>query len=182
MQVRYNAPVVITFSILCVAVLLLSLLFGGSFLEAFSAPGRGAFSARDPFDWLAILLHPLGHASWEHLLGNLSIILLVGPMLEEKHGSRAMVLMIVITALVTGLLNVFFFSSALMGSSGVAFMMILLSSFVNRGAGDIPLSFILVALLFLGREIAGDGAVGVSHFAHLVGGMMGALFGFLRHR
>ena len=182
MRLRYNAPVVITFAVLCVAVLLLAKVLGPDFLKAFTAPGRGGFSARDPFDWVALFLHPLGHATWEHLLGNLSIILLVGPMLEEKHGSGAMVLMMLITALVTGILNVLFFSSGLVGSSGIAFMMILLSSFVNRASGEIPVSFILVALLFLGREIAGDGAVGVSHFAHLVGGALGALFGFLRHK
>lgn len=184
MRLRYNAPVVLTFSILCLAVLLLAFFFGADFVKTgFAVPGRSGFSARDPFDWLRIFLHPFGHVGWEHLLGNLSIILLVGPMLEEKHGGKALVLMMMVTALVTGLLNVLLFSTGLMGASGIAFMMILLSSFVNRGSGDIPISFLMVALIFLGREVAQIGTTAhVSQFAHLIGGAMGAVFGFVRRK
>ncbi len=184
MRIKYNAPVVLTFSLICLAVLLLAVFFGTSFVQSgFAVPGRASFSARDPFDWLRIFIHPFGHAGWDHLLGNLSIILLVGPMLEEKHGGKALLLMMVITALVTGLLNVLLFNTGLMGASGVAFMMILLSSFVNRSSGDIPLSFLLVAAIFLGKELFQIGTTAyVSQFAHLIGGTMGAVFGFVRHK
>lgn len=183
MKLRYNAPVILTFALLCLAVLLLALLFGGEVAQAFSVPGRGTFSPRDPFHWVRIFLHPFGHAGWDHFLGNISIILLVGPMLEEKHGGKALVLMMVVTALVTGLLNVLLFPTGLMGASGIAFMMILLSSFANRGSGEIPISFLLVALIFLGREIAQTGTSShISYFAHLIGGAMGAVFGFVRRK
>jgi hypothetical protein len=40
-----------------------------------------------------------------YFIGNFSIILLVGPMLEESYGSRYLVIMMVITAFATGVLN-----------------------------------------------------------------------------
>jgi membrane associated rhomboid family serine protease len=110
---------------------------------------------------------------------------LIGPILEEVYGSGALLIMILITAFVTGVLNVLFFSSGLLGASGVVFMMILLASFTNFSRGEVPLTFILVLILFLGRELfdsfGGEAANGnISKFAHIVGGFIGSLFGFCR--
>jgi len=114
-----------------------------------------------------------------HLIGNFSMILLIGPMLEESYGSLALLVMMVITALVTGVLNVLFFTTGLMGASGVAFMMILLASFTNFSRGEIPLTFILVLVLYLGNELFKSFETGtINYFAHIAGGFCGSLFGF----
>jgi membrane associated rhomboid family serine protease len=129
--------------------------------------------------WVTLLTHAAGHTSWNHLVGNFSIILLIGPMLEEAYGSFALLAMIVITALITGILNVLFFPTSLLGASGVVFMMILLASFTNFSLGEIPLTFILVLILYLGEQVMNSlGASNISHFAHIVGGFCGSLFGF----
>jgi membrane associated rhomboid family serine protease len=102
-------------------------------------------------------------------------------MLESSYGSRSLLLMIAVTALVTGALNALFFRTALLGASGVVFMMILLASFTNFTEGEIPLTFILVLALYLGREIFNSfSANNVSEFAHIAGGVCGSLFGFFR--
>jgi uncharacterized membrane protein YdcZ (DUF606 family) len=89
--------------------------------------------------------------------------------------------MIAVTALVTGALNVLFFTTGLRGASGVVFMLILLASFTNFSKGEIPLTFILVMLLYLGREIFNSfSSNNISEFAHIVGGFCGSLFGFFR--
>jgi hypothetical protein len=89
--------------------------------------------------------------------------------------------MISITALITGALNILLFPKALLGASGVVFMMILLASFTNFKKGEIPLSFILVLILYLGREILNSfSANSISEFAHIAGGFCGSLFGFFR--
>ena len=70
--------------------------------------------------------------------------------------------------------------SALLGASGVVFMMIVLSSFTEMKKGGIPLTMLLVAALYLGSEIA-DGLTrtdNVSHLTHIVGGVSGIVFGF----
>ena len=181
MRIKYNAPTVLTFALFCALVLLLSKTLLPGLDQWFMVPGRGAFSPRSFRNWVSLFTHISGHANWSHLINNFSLILLVGPMLEESYGSLSLLLMIAITALVTGVLNVLFFRTALMGASGVVFMMILLASFTNFSHGEIPLTFILVLALYLGAQLVSSfGADNISQFAHIVGGFCGSLFGFFR--
>jgi rhomboid protease GluP len=89
--------------------------------------------------------------------------------------------MILVTALVTGLINLAIFDTGLLGASGIVFMMILLASTANIRQGEIPLTFIAVSVIYLGGEVVR--AVGdedqISQMAHLIGGVVGAVFGFL---
>jgi membrane associated rhomboid family serine protease len=106
--------------------------------------------------------------------------LLIGPILEERHGSVRLLVMILVTALVTGIATLLLSSHPVMGASGVAFMMILLASMANVRSGEIPLSFIAVAIIYLGGEVVASFRNDqISHMAHLVGGSVGAVFGFL---
>lgn len=184
MKIKYNAPTVLSYSIFSAIVLMLSLYLLPNLNKAlFMVPGRNAFSFGSPLDWFRLFSHVAGHADWTHLISNFALILLIGPILEELYGSLSMLFMIAITALVTGLLNALFFSSGLMGASGVAFMMVLLISFTNFKRGEIPLTFLLILVLYLGREllnaiVAPDN--GISEFAHVAGGFCGSLFGFFR--
>jgi len=189
MKIKYNAPTVLTFAFLSAAILILSQTVTRSLTEQwFLVPGRGNFSPYSFRCWVTLFTHVLGHANWPHLVSNFSFILLIGPILEEIYGSLSLFFMIFITALVTGVLNILFFSSGLLGASGVVFMMILLASFTNFNKGEVPLTFILVLVLYLGRELfntfGNNNALGVSgnisEFAHIVGGFIGSLFGFFR--
>ena len=90
-----------------------------------------------------------------------------------------MLIMIAVTALITALLNNFFFPSGLMGASGIVFMMILLSSFANLKQGHIPLTFVIIVVLFLGKEVYNSLKMdNISQFAHILGGICGSIFGF----
>ncbi|MDR1617744.1 MAG: rhomboid family intramembrane serine protease [Treponema sp.] len=182
MRIRYNAPTVLTFAFVSFLVLVLSRTLLPSLANAwFLVPGRGNFSVGSIRNWFSIFSHIAGHADWTHLLSNFSFILLIGPILEENYGSVSLLFMILITALVTGILNVLFFPRPLMGASGVVFMMILLASFTNFNRGEIPLTFILVLILYLGRELVNSfNSNNISEFAHIVGGFCGSLFGFFR--
>ena len=61
--------------------------------------------------------------------------------------------------------------------------MILLISFTNIRAGEIPLTFIFVVLLFLAKEfIAIFETNNISEFGHIIGGICGGAFGFLLSR
>jgi len=131
--------------------------------------------------YIRLFTHIAGHANWLHLFGNFTLILLIGPMLEEKYGSRLMLIMILTTALVTGLLNMALFDTGLMGASGVAFMLIILSSITRIKSGFIPLTFILIVALFLGKEVFDAFEQdSISQFAHIMGGICGSVFGFMR--
>jgi membrane associated rhomboid family serine protease len=182
MKVKYNSPTVLTYAFLSAIVLLLDqLLFPALTENWFMVPGKGHFDSSQIRMWITLFTHVIGHASWNHMLSNFSFILLIGPMLEISYGSPSLLLMIIVTAIVTGALNVMLFRTALLGASGVVFMMILLASFTNFTEGEIPLTFILVLAMYLGREIFNSfSANNVSEFAHIVGGFCGSLFGFFR--
>jgi rhomboid protease GluP len=181
MRIRYNSPVVLTLTLLATAVLIIDQVSGGTVIPRYfvtypglRGPGGSFLSA------LRLLSYVLGHQSWIHLMSNFSFILLIGPVLEEKYRSGPLFVMMLVTALATGVLNALFFRTGLMGASGIVFMLILLSSFSNIRSGDIPLTFILILVLFLAREIvASFGQDNISQFAHVIGGICGSLFGFV---
>ena len=134
-----------------------------------------------PLTYVRLLTHVFGHEGWQHFIGNMAYILLLGPMLEEKHGALKMTEVIVVTALVTGVVNyVFFWNTALCGASGVVFAFILMSSFTSFREGEIPITFILVAVIYLGQQIY-EGIVlqdNISNMAHILGGVVGGILGF----
>ncbi len=180
MKIKFNSPVILTFSLLSALVYFLNEATGGSVIHSFMLR-RVDFS--EPATLFTLVSHTLGHASIEHLIGNLTFILLIGPIVEEKYGSKLTLIMIVVTALVTGLLNVLLFNTGLMGASGIVFMLIILVSFTNSRNGEIPVTFILVALLFIGKEVlAALHHDQVSQFAHIIGGVCGGVFGYLGSR
>jgi membrane associated rhomboid family serine protease len=58
-------------------------------------------------------------------------------------------------------------------------MFIVLVSFADAKDGTIPLTFILVVLFFVGKEIMSSiGNDNVSQYAHIAGGVLGGVFGF----
>ena len=178
-KISYNSPVVLTFVLLCLLVLLMSIgTHRRSTTLLFMTYPSSLFS---PLTYLRFFTHVLGHSGWEHLIGNASYLLLLGPMLEEKYGSKTIVEIILMTALVTGIVNYIFFPSvALCGASGVVFSFILLSSFTGFREGEIPLTFILVAVIYIGQQIFQGITVNdnISNMAHIVGGIVGAVIGY----
>jgi len=184
MRIRYNAPFTLTFALACAAVLAANqFLVPNLIKDWFTVGGQGSFQWNDSTSYLRLFSYTLGHSGWDHLLGNLSFILLLGPVLEEKYQTPTLVVMVLITALVTGLLNVFLFPTSLLGASGIVFLMILLVSFANVRAGEIPLTFVAILALYLGKEVfdafKNDN---ISQFAHIAGGICGAIFGFVTLR
>lgn len=176
-KLSYNAPVILTFSLIAALVQVVAETVWPEITVRYFAVRPWLES---PVDFLTLVTHIAGHASWEHLFGNFTLILLIGPMLEERHGSLSLFVMILITALVTGLVNVLFFDTMLVGASGIVFMLILLASTANIRQGEIPLTLVLIALLFLGKELVDAFRHDqISQMAHLVGGAAGAVFGFL---
>lgn len=181
-KIRYNAPVILTFSLLAILILLLSTSVWPRLNLQYFATGS-PMQWNSLVDWFRLFSHALGHAHWSNLTANLTLILLLGPLLESRYGSRSMLVLILLTALATGLINVALFKTGLMGASGVVFMLIILASMSDFRAGSIPLTFVLVAIIFLGREVMAilDSDT-ISQLAHLIGGVVGAAAGLLMRR
>ena len=180
LRLQYNAPVVLSFALLSLGVLLLNTLTGGRSNRLLFSVYRS--SLLQPLTYPRFFLHVLGHASFTHYISNMMLILVVGPPLEEKYGSRPLLWAIAVTALVSGLVYWLFFpGAALLGASGIVFMMIVMSSLAGMKDGAIPLTLILVLMLYLGGEIVKGITLSdnVSQLTHVIGGLCGAFLGIV---
>lgn len=176
--ISYNAPVVLTFAFISLFALILNQITGGTSNRLLFSVYRSDFSF---FFVIRLVGHSLGHANWAHFAGNMTLFLLLGPILEDKYGSGRLLWMIVVTAVVSGLLNIMFFPHvALLGASGIVFMFIILSSASCMVDNRIPLTMILIVVVYLGAELvdAFTKQDNVSQFTHIIGGVCGAIFGF----
>ena len=176
---QYNAPVIVSFALLSALALGINILTGGKANKLLFCIYRCPL--RDALCYPRFLLHVLGHAGYSHYINNMLLLLVIGPAMEEKHGSKKILIFIVVTALVTGLAQFIFFpGSALMGASGVVFMLIMLASLAGADEGAIPITLLLVAALYLGGEILSGVTKTdeISQFAHILGGVCGVVFGF----
>lgn len=183
LRITYNAPVVLTMVAISFLATLLNYITGGVLGQLLFMTYHSPLAS--PMTWLRAFAHIFGHVDWSHLIGNMSYLLLLGPMLEEKYSSRKLVAVIAITAFGTSLVNYLFFPNvALCGASGVVFAFILLSSFTSFKAGEIPITFILVAVFFIGQQIYMGIAEqdDISNMAHIVGGMIGGIAGYVLNR
>ncbi len=177
-KISFNSPVILGFTLFSLVALLLAQVTGGGTNDLFFSVYRAPLT--DPLTWVRFFGHVLGHAGWQHFIGNIMLILVIGPLLEEKYGSGEVLFVILITAFVTGLLNFALFPQVqLLGASGVAFALILLSSFVSVKEGEIPLTFLLVAVIYIGGEVINGIFIrdSVSNLSHIAGGAVGAVLG-----
>lgn len=183
LRISFNSPVVLGFTFICFGALILNLITSGASNEYLFSVYRS--SLLNPLTYFRFVGHIFGHAGWEHFMGNIMLILVVGPLLEEKYGSSNMIFVMLSTALITGLVNFIFFPHIqLLGASGVVFALILLSSFVSIKEGSVPLTFILVALVYIGQQVF-DGLFvrdNISNLTHIIGGFVGAGIGFALNR
>lgn len=182
-KLQYNAPVILTFALLSAAALFLDALTGGIITSKLFSVYRS--SPLDPLGYLRLFLHVLGHADFAHYVGNMVMILVLGPMVEERYGSGKTLLLIAITALATGLLHCILSpGSALLGASGIVFMLIFLASLAGMRKNRIPLTLLLVALLYFSQEIYSGlfQADNISQLTHIAGGLCGVGLGFFLRR
>ena len=178
-KITFNSPVVLVFVFICVGVQVLSTITGGATTQMFFTAKPGPWT--DPLTYLCLVTHIFGHAGWDHLIGNMSYILLLGPLLEEKYGSGRLVGIIFASALAASIANIVFLNVGVLGASGVVFTFILLSSVTGLREGELPLTFLLVAALYFGQQVYGAFFVrgNVSYLGHIAGGIVGGVVGFL---
>lgn len=181
-KISYNAPVILTYTFISGLALIISTLeIGDTNKLLFSVY---PFEPRNLLGYIRMFTHIIGHSSINHYIGNFMLILLIGPILEEKYGSKNIFKMIIVTSFITGLFSIAFFDIRLQGASGIVFMFILLASIVNIERGKIPLTFILVLLFYMGEEVI-NGLIktdNIAQYTHIVGGICGAYFGYLLGR
>ena len=173
----YNAPVTLTFALVSFIVLVVGMITKGKSTRLFFEVYRSKISVA----WFIRLFgHVLGHSSLAHYASNMTLFLLLGPVLEEKYGGSTLLEAFGIVAVISGLVNIIFFPGvALLGASGIVFMMIILVSATDLRRGEIPISMILVMVIYLGAEVWSmvTRHDNISQLTHIIGGLCGAGIG-----
>ena len=99
----YNSVVILSFFFISLFVLILNYITKGkSNITLFSSYRSNLLN---PITYVRLFTHIFGHANWGHFMNNFLYILLIGPMVEEKYGSINLIIMILVTAGVTGIIN-----------------------------------------------------------------------------
>lgn len=179
LRITFNSPVILGFALLSGIALALGFITGDLITQMFFTTYPSSWL--NPLTYLRLFTHVLGHANLSHYLNNMLLFILIGPMLEEKYGSTRLLFVIAATAFITALINNIFFSTGLLGASGVVFAFIILASMTSFREGEIPLTFLLVLVLYLGKEVFNGlfTADNISQMAHLIGGACGGIAGFV---
>ena len=181
MRLRYNAPVVLTFALLAILILMLNASIMPRLSPRYFALGStvdwGSLT-----DWFRLFSHPLGHASWTQLTGNLAFVLLLGPPLEARYGSRWLLLLMLITAFTAAIVHVLLFKGMLLGAGGIVFLLLVLTALADLRAGELPLTVVLLAVVFISSEVLFATHSNAAQLAHLIGGGIGAVAGLLLRR
>ena len=173
---QYNSVVILSYFFISLLILILSK-FNKKFKNLFTSSRGSIFN---PLTYIRMFTHVLGHDNFMHFRNNFIYILLIGPMIEEKYGSINLLKMILITAFLTSLINIVFSNKKILGSSGISFMLILLSSLVNIESGKIPVTLILIFMFYVVSEIF-EGIFkkdNISHISHIIGAVSGIVFGY----
>lgn len=177
-KIQYDAPCALTFALICAIALLWNWLSGGWANEHLFSVYRSSLA--DPFTYVRMFFHVFGHQDFSHFFNNISLFLVLAPIVENRYGSIRLLVCFIITAFVSGLIHfVLFPSTVLLGASGIVFMMIFLASMASAKGGVIPVSLILVGTIYLGKEVWQLIFVrdNISQLTHIVGGICGIIFG-----
>ena len=182
-KISFNSPVILSFTIISGIVLLLNYLTGGITNSLLFSVYKS--NMMNPLFYVRLFGHVLGHANLEHYASNMILFLLVGPLLEEKYGSKKLFFIIMLVALVTGIVHILLpGNSMLLGASGVDFAFIILASITGNNDNKIPLTLIIVAIIYIGQQVYQGILVrdSVSQLTHIVGGAVGGIYGLMNKR
>lgn len=183
LKISFNSPVVLSFTAICFIALVLNWITKGYTNNLLFSVYHSSLT--QPLTYIRFFGHIAGHANWNHFIGNITLLLVIGPLLEEKYGSLNILFVILSTALVTGIVNYIFFPNIqLLGASGVVFAFILLSPITSFKEGTVPLTLILVAVIYIGGQIYDCIFVNdnVANLTHILGGMVGASLGIIMNK
>jgi len=175
-RIRFDSPVTLAF---VTAALFATLTPGASALLRLDP--IGPVNAVNPRWYLGLVGHALSHQNLAHLVGNGAMLLLLGPGLERLLGSGRFCAMLAALTVLTGLsasIVLVFTQRSLIGASGLVFALIFVHSLRGAKRNEIPISTVLLALLWGSKELVGlfDRSQ-VSNSAHLNGAFWGLLFG-----
>lgn len=139
-----------------------------------------AFDYQSVADYFRIFTYPFGFSSWNQMTANLVFILLLCPRVESAFGKFFTFMLILVTVVFAGVVCVCFSNSVIYGTSGIVCMLLILSIYISIDKKQIPLSYVLLAVIYFMREIISIIDTNtIEVFCHFAGSLAGSLMGIL---
>lgn len=189
LKINLDSPVAIFFTGICLILFILDYFaLKGKIssvltLSPTNASGELPFIANNPVSYLRIVFYAFGFKTPVTLITNLLFLMLLGPAIEERYGSVVIGIMMGVSVIFSGVLNACFCTTSLHSFSCIIFMLIFLNSFMSITKKKIPVSFILIVLLYITKEIlekTGENGFGIIQILICIaGGLCGSLLAFL---
>lgn len=176
---QYNSVLILSYFLISLGALILNYVTFGKSNDILFSSYRS--SLINPLTYVRFFSHAIGHQDFKHFTNNFLYILLIGPMIEEKYGTINLLIMMLITAGITGIINFIIGKKRILGASGIVFMLIMMTSFVNIQTTKVPITLILIFLFYVVNEII-DGVSkkdNISHTGHIIGAICGCFFGYI---
>ena len=102
-NLQYNSVLILSYFFISLIVLILNAITSGKTNQILFSSYRS--SLLNPLTYIRFFTHAIGHTGWHHFSSNFLTMLLIGPMIEEKYGTINLLIMMLITAGITGIIN-----------------------------------------------------------------------------
>lgn len=130
------------------------------------------------------------HGSVQHIIFNMLALVIFGPEIERKYGSKNFIWFYLISGVLCGISHLLFMGGACVGASGALFGLMALYAIINPNQKlylyfliPIKSKFIIGGIiLFELYYFIISQSDGVSHIAHLTGALCGLLFFILQRK
>lgn len=170
------------------------------FVTNFVSPSLASRLAMNPISvryyhsYYTFVTYMFVHGSLMHLFSNMLGLIIFGPIIERKIGSREFLLYYMLTGTLSGAASYFAYLISgryfvfLLGASGAVYAVTLLFALFFPNAmiylfGIVPLRAWMLAVLYFVLEFFGQFAQdGVAHATHLFGLLFGLLYALIRLR
>lgn len=135
------------------------------------------FATHNRFD-MGIVLHIFGHSGWDHFLGNVIYIAMLGPSVEDKFGTIPLAIITILSALIIGTISVIS-NTPCYGLSSVAYMWVILNTFQSDESEGLPITSIILLFVFVLPEAIAifTKTDNIAHQNHVLGAICGLGFG-----
>ncbi len=182
--VGFEAPITLLFSIISIGVFLVQFFSSQNFVDIYFSVGGNASSATpfdrtSLFDYISILTHVFAHTSVPTFVIHTLCILFLGPQIEASYGKGLYILMITITAFISGVFSTLFVSTQLIGSQGIVVLFFILTILAHAKTKTVSCSIIIAFLLQIFFTFENSNASFSEKIIPFIGALCGSVFGFI---
>lgn len=179
-KVTFESPVLCLVVILAFIVLMLDKYVPSLKLMSFFQVSAKPFDFKNPLCYLRTVSHVLGSSSPVVFLFGALGLLIQGPEAEKNYGTVLSSVMIVVSAVFTGVLATCFCKNPVSGLEPVLFLFVFLNLVSYIKKNNLPFVQILVLLILIIWDIFSAEKIDVINLlADIMGGLCGSLISFL---